>query len=152
MWVWDPEPGIGLLFNQIDKDMIHICSIFHPLAVTYDQFNSIQSIQMLRSHGINTIQTSFNRGFKNKIYQNLKDMMGYYPQPELWLYDDPRLILEMKALKYRPTMRGISLVKDKHGEVKTDDLIDCLAGATASAAETLRASLPPPVTVNMGFR
>jgi intein/homing endonuclease len=122
MWVWDPEPGIGLLFNQIDKDIIHICSIFHPLAVTYDQFNSVQSIQMLRSHGINTIQTSFNRGFKNKIYQNLKDMMGYYPQPELWLYDDPRLILEMKALKYRPTMRGISLVKDKHGEVKTDDL------------------------------
>lgn len=152
MWVWEPEPGLGLLFNKIDKDMINICSIYRPIAVTYDQFNSIQSIQLLRSHGINTVQTSFNRGFKNKIYQNLKDMMGYYPQSELWLYDDPRLILEMKALKYRPTMRGISLVKDKHGEVKTDDLIDCLAGAVASASEALRMSLPMPVTVNMGYR
>ena len=152
MWIWNPEPGIGLQFNVIDKEMIRICSIFRPLSVTYDQFNSIQSLQLLRSHGINTMQTSFNRGFKQKIYQNLKDMMNYYPQPELWLYDDPRLTLEMKALKFRPTQRGLSLIKDKHGETKTDDLCDCLAGAVASAAETLRAALPPPVTVNMGFR
>jgi hypothetical protein len=122
MWIWNPEPGIGLQFNLIDKEMIRICSIFRPLCVTYDQFNSIQSLQLLRSHGINTMCTSFNRGFKQKIYQNLKDMMNYYPQPELWLYDDPRLILEMKALKFRPTQRGMSLIKDKHGETKTDDL------------------------------
>jgi hypothetical protein len=150
LWAWDPQPGIGLLFNEIDKDMIKICSIFHPLAVSYDAWNSTQSLQLLRSHGINTIQTSYNRSFKNKIYQNLKDMMGY-PQPELWLYDDPRLILEMKALKYRPTMRGISLIKDKHGEVKTDDLIDCLAGAAAMASENLRAALPLTTSVRTGW-
>lgn len=151
LWVWDPQPGIGLLFSQIDRDMLQICSIFHPLAVTYDQFNSVSSLQLLKSHGVNAIQTSYNRSFKNKVYQNLKDMMGYYPQPELWLYDDPRLILEMKALKYRPTMRGISLVKDKHGEVKTDDLIDALCGAVAMASEGLRMALPLPVTVRTGY-
>jgi phage terminase large subunit-like protein len=150
LWSWDPQPGIGLLFNEIDKDMIKICSIFHPLAVSYDAWNSIQSLQLLRSHGVNTVQTSYNRSFKNKIYQNLKDMMGY-PQPELWLYDDPRLILEMKALKYRPTMRGISLIKDKHGEVKTDDLVDALAGAVAMASESIRAALPLTTTIRTGW-
>lgn len=151
MWVWDPQPGIGLLFNEIDKEMIQICARFHPMAVSYDQYNSIHSLQLLKSHGINTIQTSYNRAFKNKIYQNLKDLMSYHPHPELWLYDEPRLILEMKALKYRPTMRGVSLVVDRHGEVRTDDVVDCLAGATAMASESLRMALPEPVVVRTGF-
>ena len=143
IWIWDPVPGIGLLFGEIDKQMLQICAKYRPVAVSYDAWNSKQSVELLRGNGINTVCTSYNRGFKNKIYQNLKDMMCYQPQPELWLYDDSRLILEMKNLKYRPTMRGISLVTDKHGEVKTDDLIDCLAGATAMASENvIRASLP----------
>ena len=152
MWVWDPQVGLGLMFNEIDKEVIKICGVFHPMAVTYDQFNSVHSLQLLRSHGINAIQTSYNRAFKNKIYQNLKDMMSYQPKAEIELYDDTRLLLEMKALKYRPTARGISLVVDKHGEVNTDDIIDCLAGASAMAAESLRMSLPAPVVVNMGWR
>jgi hypothetical protein len=58
----------------------------------------------------------------------------------------------MKALKYRPTMRGISLVTDKHGEIKTDDVVDCLAGATAMASESVHAALPLPVLVYTGMR
>jgi hypothetical protein len=152
MWIWDPQMGIGLLFNEIDKEIINICGVFHPMAVTYDQYNSVHSLQLLRSHGINAMQTSYNRAFKNKIYQNLKDMMSYHPNPELEIYDDTRLILEMKALKYRPTARGISLVVDKHGDVATDDIIDCLAGATAMASESVHAALPLPVVVYTGWR
>jgi len=152
MWIWDPQMGVGLLFNEIDKEVIDICSTFHPMVVTYDQYNSVHSLQLLRMHGINARQTSYNRAFKNKIYQNLKDMMSYHPHPELELYDDVRLILEMKALKYRPTARGISLVVDKHGDVATDDIIDCLAGATAMASESTHAALPFPVLVDMGRR
>lgn len=151
MWVWDPQPGVGLLFNEIDREVIKICSVFHPMSVSYDQYNSVHSLQLLRSHGIHTVQTSYNRAFKNKIYQNLKDMMSYQPYPELELYDDPRIILEMKALKYRPTIRGISLVIDKHGDVPTDDVVDCLAGATAMAAESVHMALPAPVVVRMGY-
>lgn len=151
VWIWEPEPGIGIEFSKIDREIIQICGIYRPLAVSYDQYNSKQSVQLLRSHGINTIETSYNRGFKQKIYQNLRDMMSYYPEPELWLYDDVRLILEMKALKKRPTQRGISIVVDKHGDTKTDDIVDCLAGATAMASENLRAALPEPVVVRMRF-
>jgi len=152
IWIWEPQPGVGLYFNMIDKDVLKICSTYHPMAVTYDQWNSIQSIQLLRSHGVRTIQTSFNRAFKNKIYQNLKDMMGFQPNPELWLYDDGRLISEMKYLRYRPTMRGISLTTDKHGDIKTDDIVDCLAGAAAMASENIQMALPLPVVVNTGWR
>jgi len=149
--VYEPEPGVGLQFHQIDQDIIRLCSIFHPIMVTYDQWNSLQSLQLLRSHGINCHETSFNRNFKNKIYQNLKDMMTYPEGPELWLYDDPRLTLEMKALKYRPTMRGISLVVDRHGDVPTDDVVDCMAGAAAAASENIRMALPQSVVVQTGW-
>jgi len=148
IWIWDPVPGIGLIYTQIDKDVIKICSIYHPLAVTYDQFNSEASLQLLKSHGINCIKTSFNRSFKNKIYLNLKEMMVYQPEPELWLYDDPRLIGELRSLKYRPTSRGVTFMVDKHGDIKTDDLVDCLAGATAMASENVRAPAPLTITVS----
>jgi len=151
-WIWTPQPGVGLLFNEIDKEIINICSRYHPLTVTYDQWNSVASLQLLRSHGINCVSTSFNRSYKNKIYQSLKDMMGYQPEPEIWLYDECHLLSEMKALRFRPTSRGVSLVVDRHGPVKTDDLVDCLAGATASASEAVRMALPLPRVVKTGWQ
>ena len=152
IWIWEPEPGIGLLFNRIDQDVIQKCSIFHPLCVSYDTWESISSIQSLRSHGINCTRTAFNNSYKMKIYQNLTDMMSYSPMPELLLYDDPNLILEMKCLKKRIIKRGVSILADKHGEMKTDDIVDCLAGAASMASGNVRMPLPAPVTVNMGFR
>jgi hypothetical protein len=152
--IYDPEPGVGLIFTAIDRDILKVCQTFRPLAVTYDQWNSIPSIQMLRGHGINVIQTSFNRSFKMKIYQNLKTMMTY-PEPdgsELLLYNDPRLILEMKSLKYRPVMRGVSFMPDKSSDVPTDDVVDCLAGAVAMASENITPRLPAPVCVYTGWR
>lgn len=149
IWVWEPVPGVGLMFNQIDQQMIQICKIFHPMCVSYDQWNSIHSLQLLRSHGVRTMETSYNRSFKAKIYLNLKELMTYQPQPELWLYNDARLILEMKSIKVRPTMRGQSVMPDKHGEVKTDDLVDCLAGATSMATDAVQAPLPEPMVVYM---
>jgi len=150
--IYEPVPGVGLQFNTIDKDVLRICSIFHPMTVSYDSWNSIQSLQMLRSHGVRCIPTTYNRNYKLKIYQNLLDMMSYAEGPELLLYDDPLLILEMKALRKKQIQRGMSIVKDKNGIVKTDDIIDCLAGAVSMASGHVRASLPEPVCVDMGFR
>ena len=151
-WVWRPVPGIGLQFNSIDKDVIKICSIFHPLIVSYDDYHSVHSLQLLRAHGVNTRQIPFNRHVKMKIYQNLMDLMAYEPQPELYLYDDggeaSLLIQELKALKKKRIQRGFAILTDKHGDVTTDDLSDCLAGACAAANEGLQPALPEPVVVN----
>jgi hypothetical protein len=155
IWMWRPVDGVGIEFHKADKDVLNICSIFRPIAVTYDQYSSNHSRELLRSHGINCIQTSYNRGFKQTIYQNLTELMIVDPEPELLLYDDGgysnELIMEMKALKKKKTMRGISLTPDKDGDIKTDDLVDALAGACAMGGEAVRAALPEPVTVRMGY-
>jgi len=106
----------------------------------------------LRSHGVNTVETAFNNAFKNKIYHNLRDLMSYPDDPELWLYEDHRLLLEMKNLKYRKTKRGVTFMPDRAGDVKTDDIIDCLAGASAMATDSVYMALPQPVLVRTGWR
>lgn len=155
LWVWRPIPALGLLFGEIDKQIIQICSVFHPMEVTYDDYHSVHSLQLLRSHGIHTKQISFNRNVKQKIYQNLSDMMSYQPEPELFLYDDggesSLLIGELKSLKRKQTQRGVAIGPDKGGDVKSDDLADCLAGAVSAANEGLRMALPEPVVVRTGW-
>jgi hypothetical protein len=150
VFTWDPVPGMGVMFAEIDKEVITICRVFRPTLVTYDQYNSGHSLEFIRKCGFRTREYSYNRAFKMKIYNNLREMMGHQPSPELWLYDDHRLILEMKCLKYRPTQRGYTLVKDKSADATTDDIIDCLAGAVSSANNIVSAPLPAPVTVNLG--
>ena len=155
VWIWRPVPNIGLLYHQIDQDIISICARYHPLCVTYDDYHSTSSVQLLRSHGIFTKQVSFNRAVKQKLYQNLKDMMVYQPDSELWLYSDggesSLLISELKALKFKELSRGYSVIPDKHGDVTTDDLADCLAGAVSSATEVFKMGLPSAAVVRTGW-
>lgn len=155
LWVWRPLPGLGVQFGQVDKDMIQICSIFHPMCVTYDDYHSMHSLQLLRSHGIHTKQLSYNRSIKAKLYQNLRDIMAYQPEPELYLYDNggesSLLLSELANLNLKQTQRGYTIIPDKNADVKTDDLADCLAGACASANEGIRMGLPEPVVVKTGW-
>lgn len=155
IWVWRPIAGKGLLFSEIDKEIIQICSIFHPISVTYDDYQSVQSIQLLRSHGINVSMVPYNRNVKAKLYQNLRDLMYYQPNPELLLYnnggDSNLLICELKNLKQKQNQRGMTITPDKNADVKSDDIADCLAGACSSACEALRMGLPEPVLVHTGY-
>ena len=151
-WVFTPVPGVGLVFNEIDRAVLHICKIFRPVLVTFDDFQSAHSLQFLRSNGVNCVKTNFSRGYKNKIYQNLKDMMSYHPNPELCIYEDQYgIVSELKGIRYRPTARGVSLSVDKNSDLPYDDLVDCLCGATAMASETTKMALPAPVVVSTGF-
>jgi hypothetical protein len=154
-WIWKPEPHYGLNIHKIDQEIIKICSVFRPSTVTYDAFNSHHSIQLLRSHGIHTNEVSFNRASKAKMYQNLRNMMSYEPDPEIYLHEDGEaailLVQELRAIKYSETQRGYKIIKDRLGDVKTDDLADSLAGAVASASEGLRMALPEPTVVRMGY-
>lgn len=152
IYSWDPEPGVGLSYMRINQEVLRICRKYYVISVTYDQWNSIESIQFLRANGIRCYQTSFNNSYKNKIYFSLKDMMAYHPQPEILLYYDQRMFLELKHLKCRETKRGLTFFPDKHGPVTTDDLVDCLAGSLAEATGKIRPPMPRPVTVNTGIR
>jgi hypothetical protein len=149
IWQWEPTPGMGLIFKDIDNDIIQICRKFRPRMVTYDSWNSIHSLQYLRKSGVRCLERSYNASYKMKIYQNLRDLMAHQPKTELLLYDDTKLILEMKSLKFRPTKRGYTLVKDK-AEGINDDIIDCLAGASSEALHIASAPLPTGGVVNLG--
>lgn len=148
---WDPDPKKGLEYSVIDAEMLAICKRFRPSLITYDQYNSVHSLQMLRKAGYRCLQTAFNRGYKNKIYQNLKDLMDK-PEKPLWLYDDPLLIREMLHVKFKPTPRGQSIGADKRGECPTDDLVDCLAGAAFLACGQHSQQLPESSIVYTGQR
>lgn len=153
IWIWRPQVGEGIQFTKIDQEMLQICRTFRPLSITYDDYHSMGSIELLRSHGFRTRITQFNRNMKWKIYQILRDAMCFQPQPELALYNnDPNsalLFMELMNIRTKQTQRGQTIVPDKSGEIKTDDVADCLAGAVAAAGEGLRAGLPEPVTVQM---
>jgi hypothetical protein len=155
LWVWKPTPGLGLQFEKIDLEVIRICSIFHPMSVTYDDYHSVHSVQRLRAHGINCNQVQLNNRVKAKFYQNLRDMMMYQPEPELLLFDNgfesSLLIGELKELKKKRTSKGFTILPDKSGDIGSDDLSDCLAGACSAAAEGLRPSLPSPTVVRTGW-
>lgn len=155
LWVWKPSPRLGLLFEEVDKYLIKICQKFHPISVSYDDYHSVHSVQRLRSHGINCTQIPFNDRVKCKVYQNLRNMMLYQPEPEILLYDNSAetnlLISEMKELKFKKLKRGISILPDKHGDIGLDDLSDCLAGACSAANEGLRMALPTPTVVRTGW-
>lgn len=155
LWLWKPTPGLGLLFEDIDKEIIQICARYHPMSVTYDDYHSVHSVQRLRSHGINCKQIAFNSKVKCKVYQNLRNMMLYQPEPELILYDigneSSLLLAELKELKFKKTMRGYTIIPDKNADVTTDDLADCLAGACSAANEGIQMALPPCSTVRTGW-
>jgi hypothetical protein len=149
--IWTPDKSMGIQFHKIDEEILAMCRKFRPISVSYDQWNSEHSMEFLTGHGFRCVPTAYNRSYKQKIYQNLKDLMNL-PEKALWLYDSPLLLTELKNLKYKPTPRGVSIGADKRGECPTDDLADCLAGASYLACGRSYAPLPQISTVFTGFR
>ena len=146
---FEPDAKSGLDYAKIDAEVLMLCRRYKPSVVSYDQYNSVHSLQMLRKAGYRILQTAFNRGYKNKIYQNLKDLMSK-PERALWLYDEPLLIRELINLKFKPTPRGQSIGADKRGECPTDDLADCLAGAAFTACGEHQIQLPESSVIYTG--
>lgn len=128
---WKPVPGIGLNIIEIDNYALQVARSFKPRSITYDTWNSVHSIHYLKSKGFYATSLPFGRGAKAHYYQNLTDLME---RDELEMYPDDDIIGEFISLKYKPTMRGVSFFPDPQSEFKTDDLLDCIAGAAWMAA------------------
>lgn len=146
--IWKPSASNSLNFKEIDEEIIALHRRFRPVSVTYDMWNSIQSVEYLKSRGVNAVQLPFNRANKATFYQHLLDLMD---NDELWLYYDEHLVGELINLKFKPTQRGISIMADSSADISTDDLVDCIAGACWMATgRIIKASLPSSIIVNMG--
>jgi hypothetical protein len=145
--IWKPGP-MGLDFKDIDNQVFDICRRFKAVSVTYDVWNSVHSVEYLRNKGLRASRLQFSRANKALFYSNLEDLMH---RKELCMYYDETIYGELVNLRYKPSMRGISIGKDEKSDCPTDDLIDCLAGAAWMAiGREKKDALPTTVIANMG--
>ena len=147
--VWIPHPQSGLDILKINEELLALFRKFNPVTVSYDHYPSDASLAYFKRNRINVIKTTYNRHFKERIFQNLKDLMT---RGDLWLFDHPLLQSELTELRYRFTPRGRSIGSDPRGEVPTDDTADALAGASFMACTNYYRGLPLSVTVHTGIR
>lgn len=147
--VWIPQPNTGLDILKINEDLLTTFRRFNPRTVSYDQYPSDASLAYFRRNRINVIKTPYNRSFKERIYQNLKDLMT---KGDLWLFDHPLLESELRELRFKFTPRGRSIGADKRGDIPTDDTADALAGACFMACTNYYKGLPSCGTVYTGAR
>jgi len=149
--IFTPITASGLEWGKIDDEILRLSRLFCPVRVTYDQWNSASSVSLLKQNGINVEQTSFNRAFKSRIYQNLRELMSK-PECGVYLFQHEDLYNELVHLKFKPSPRGISIGADKRGECPTDDIADCLAGATHASCGKYYSRYPSSAVVHTGFR
>lgn len=151
--VWSPEPNKGLDSVKIEDEILHICKQYRPVKITCDQMGSQTFLSILRRHGFDVEVNSYNRSFKNQIYQQLRELM-LKPELGIHLWDHPLLTMELRYLKYSPLPggRGCRIGADVRSECPTDDVCDCLSGATWAACKTFHKALPMSGVVYTGYR
>jgi hypothetical protein len=107
--------------------------------VTFDQWNSQHSIDHLKKHSVPAKMTRFTKRYKIIIYDNLYDLAsaGRLQIPAHELLKDEMLYLQRR---YTPT--GYRVFAKKDGLIKTDDVVDALAGATYACLNESNNRLP----------
>lgn len=127
---WHPDQRGPVDINAVQEEAISICKRFKVATVTFDSWNSAQTIQNLQRRGIRAFETPFKDGYINEIYGELRNLIN---QGQISICPDRLLKGEMENLCYKMTGRGMTKIIDKKSEYKTDDGVDAVAGATFQA-------------------
>lgn len=148
--IWKPSPGRPVSIMDVYREIIGLCRRFRVVSVTYDTFQSAESIERLRSLGINAFETPYRNYFITQIYGELRSLVN---EGDVRLYPHEYLIGEMKSLLYRISNRNIKRMPDLKSAYPTDDACDALAGAVYQALTfQVKQSLPKSKLVHTGFR
>lgn len=136
--VWHPEPNKSISVKEIDNYIIELARRFRFASVTYDDWNSLSSVQNLRAKGIPTRVTPFRKGYKMKIYDNLENLLvnNQLALPSKGL-DAELLFNELKYLKRIYGNQGFRIKADEEAPTSTDDMADALAGACGQVLENV---------------
>ncbi len=141
--VWQPIDG-AINPNEVMQYVIGLKRKFRIGLITYDAFASAESILKMRKAGIPNKETKFMPIYKFKIYKELENIINtnrlFIP-----FDDEPCHILynEMIELQRKFTPTGFKVLPKKEGDgVKSDDIVDCLAGAVYIAVEKQMSKLP----------
>jgi hypothetical protein len=143
---WTPTGDSPIIVSEIDNYMIAMHKRFHFGLVTYDQWNSRNSIATLRKHGIPAKETPFSRSYKQQIYDNLYQLVI---NKKLLIPEYKLMYHEMKNLQRKWTENGYKVMAKKGSDIDTDDMCDALAAACFNAVESGTSSLPQGKLISM---
>ncbi len=147
---WKPDESGPVPIKAVEREIVDLCRRFRVAAVTFDSFNSQQTIQNLRTCGINAFETPFRSNYITEIYGELRNLVN---EGNLVLYANKQLIGEMKELMHKILNRGYKKFFDTKSEYPSDDCVDALAGAAfQSLHNIIKKQLPRGVVVNTGRR
>lgn len=127
---WRPDDKGPVDINKVEREIKDICRRFRVSSVTFDSWQSAQTIQNLQKVGIRAFETPFRDHYITEIYGELRNLVN---QNEILLCPDQLLLGEMRCLCYKITGRGITKLLDKKAEYKSDDVVDAVAGASFQA-------------------
>jgi len=150
---WHPTTNQPVIASVVDEFVIKLKRLFRIGMVTYDAWNSIESKLRLRKAGLPNKETRFTNRHKMVIYSELLQIVnaGKLIVPN----NDPAATLlmdEMVGLQKKVIPTGYRISARRNGDgIKTDDLVDALAGACYSAINMNANMLPQGKMVNMGI-
>ncbi|HUS49280.1 MAG TPA: LAGLIDADG family homing endonuclease [Candidatus Paceibacterota bacterium] len=145
--VWTPVNG-PINPNEVMQYVIDLKRKFHIGMITYDSFASQESILKMRKAGIPNKETKFSGIYKFKIYRELENLVN---AKRIFIPWDNLLYNEMIELQRKFTPTGFKILPKKDGDgVKSDDVVDCVAGACYIAIEKQMQGLPHAKLVSMG--
>ena len=111
--------------------------------LTYDQFSSQECILKLRKASIPNKLIRFNRAMKMSIYKELENLVNGGRLLIPCQVETNLLQTEMIELRRKFDANGFKIMPMQEGDgAKTDDIVDCLAGACYSAIEKQISRLP----------
>jgi hypothetical protein len=144
---WQPMNG-AINIDEVMQYVIGLKRRFHIGLLTYDSFASQESILKMRKVGIPVKETKFLPAFKNVIYRELENLIN---TNRLFIPYDDLLFNEMIELQRKFTATGFKVLPKSEGDgVKSDDVVDCLAGACYMAIERQLSRLPYAKLANLG--
>ena len=146
---WSPgDKGDPINPYEVMDYVVMLKRKFHLGLVTYDQWASTESVMALRKASIPNKETRFNHSYKNIIYRELENLIN---TGRLIIPHHHLLKSEMEELQRKFVPNGFRVSPKKEGDgVKSDDIVDCIAGACYSVIEKSISKLPRSRVVETG--
>jgi phage terminase large subunit-like protein len=147
---WKPSKEGPVNITIVENEIRNLCKKFRVAQVTFDSFQSAQTIQRLSLSGIKAKETPFTATHITAVYGELRNLLI---NKDVVLPPNQLLIGEMKNLRYKFIARGFKRMFDPKSEYPSDDCCDALAGACYEALHIqVMKQLPRGVLVRTGFK
>ena len=137
--MWQPsELGEPVNISDVDQYVIDLTRRFNIVSITYDQWESASSSQLLQRMGLPARITPFSSTYKQMVYSTLRNLF-FKQEIEFYQHDghNPDISLDTYgfSIEAREQFKFLGRKYNKKGfsvfaaEGHYDDIPDCIAGA-----------------------